>query len=148
MNLEQVKNVLQPYLEEHGLTLYDMAFKKESGYLILQVLIDKENGIDIEELAACNEFLSLKLDQLDSDMGEYMLEVSSPGAEKELRNLEEIKKHLHNYIHIEVEQMIYEGTLEEVQDQDIFIRVNAKGRFKTLKIAYDDIRFIRLAVKI
>lgn len=148
MELEQVKKVLMPYLLEHGLTLYNLSFQKESGYLILQVLIDKENGIDIEELAKCNEFLSLKLDELDADMGEYMLEVSSPGAEKELRSLEEVKQHLHAYVHVEVENMIYEGTLEDVTEDIISIRFNAKGRFKTVKIAYQDIHFIRLAVKI
>lgn len=148
MDLNQVKDLLKPYLEEHELMLYDIGFKKESGYLILQVLIDKDNGIDINELAACNEFLSLQLDQIDSDMAEYMLEVSSPGAEKELRSLEEVKKHLHEYVHIEIDQMIYEGVLENVIDSEISIKVNAKGRFKTLKISYDEIKFIRLAVKI
>ncbi len=148
LDLNQVKELLNPYLLEHHFSLYDLSFVKEAGYLILQVLIDKKGGIDIDELAECNDYLSAQLDKIDADMGEYMLEVSSPGAEKVLRSIEEIKESLHAYVHVEIENMIYEGTLEDVTDVDVTIRYNAKGRFKTIKIPYEDIKLIRLAVKI
>ncbi|MDE5566560.1 MAG: hypothetical protein K2H02_04380 [Anaeroplasmataceae bacterium] len=149
MNLEAVKELLMPYLKQHHLMLYDIAFTKEYGYLTLQVLIDKEGGIDIDDLSACNEYLSAELDKIDADMQEYMLEVSSPGAEKELRTIEEIKGAIQSYVHIEIENMIYEGILENVsEDNVISIRYNAKGRFKIAHIAYNEIKLIRLAVKI
>ncbi len=147
LDLNQVNKILDPYLVEHQLELYDISFQKEDGNLILQVLVDKSGGISIDELAECNEYLSTKLDGIDTDMPEYFLEVSSPGAEKPLRSLEEIKKNLNAFVHIELENMIYEGTLLEVKDNKIVIRFNAKGRFKTIEIPYDNIHLIRLAVK-
>ena len=121
---------------------------KEFGYLILRVSIDSKEGIDVDTLALCNEFLAVELDKIDSDMPEYMLEVCSPGAEKELRNLDEIKESISKYIHVEVEGMVYEGTLEEVSDLGIVVRYNAKGRFRKINIPHAEIKFIRLAVKI
>ena len=148
MDLHIVSEILNSYLQEHELILYDVEFVKEFGYLILRVSIDKKGGIDVDELADVNEYLSERLDKYDEDMPEYMLEVCSPGAEKPLRNLDEILEHVGSYIHIEVEGMIYEGTLEKVEDNNIFTRINAKGRFKTVAIPYDKIKNIRLAVKL
>ena len=148
MDLKKVEALLEPYLIEHELSLYSIEMVKEFGYLILRVSIDCKDGIDVDTLALCNEYLAVELDKIDKDMPEYMLEVCSPGAEKELRNLEEIKESIHKYIHVEVEGMIYEGTLEDVSETSIVVRYNAKGRFRKININLNDIKFIRLAVKI
>ena len=148
MDLKKVEELLKPYLDENGFELFDIEIVKEFGYLILRVSIDKPEGIEIDELAMCNEYLSERIDSIDSDMPEYMLEVCSPGAEKPLRNIDEIKKNIGKYVHVEVPGMIYEGSLEDMIDNQVVIRYNAKGRFKIAKLSYDEIKLIRLAVKI
>jgi len=148
MDLKVVKEILEPYLNEHNLIFYDVELVKEFGYLILRVSIDKKGGIEIDELAQVNEYLSLKIEAYDQDMPEYMLEVCSPGAEKPLRNEEEILDNIGAYIHVEVPNMVYEGTLEEYLDNKLTMRINAKGRFKKVVINYEEIKLIRLAVKI
>lgn len=148
MDLKIINEILDSYLKEHNLSLFDVELVKEFGYLILRVSIDKKGGIDVDELAKVNEYLSEKLDQYDSDMPEYMLEVCSPGAEKPLRNIDEVKEHIGSYIHVEVLNMVYEGTLENVLDNNITMKINAKGRFKKVVIQYENIKNIRLAVKI
>lgn len=148
MDLKNVEEIIKPYLKDNGLTLYAVEMVKEFGYLILRVSVDKKGGIDVDELAKVNEYLSDRLDAVDADMPEYMLEVCSPGAEKPLRNIEEIKENLGAYIHVEVLNMVYEGILENVLDNNITIKINAKGRFKTVVVQYEDIKSIRLAVKI
>ena len=149
MELSVVGEILNPYLKEHKLSLFDVELVKEFGYLILRVSIDNEEGnIDVDTLALVNEYLSEKIEAYDKDMPEYMLEVCSPGAEKPLRNEEEINKALGSYIHVEVPMMVYEGTLEENCIDSITMRINAKGRFKKVKIEKEQIKVIRLAVKI
>ena len=44
--------------------------------------------------------------------------------------------------------MIYEGVLESVNENKITLKINAKGRFKKVVLDYEDIKIIRLAVKI
>ena len=145
---EGAKEILKPFLEERGLILYDSVLVKEDGNIILRVTIDNPDGlIDIDTLAKANEYLSDRIDKYDDNMPEYMLEVSSPGAERELRNDEEIQKSINKYIHVEVENMIYEGVLLDSNSEQITIRINIKGRFKNLAINKNEIKLIRLAVK-
>ena len=148
MDLKIVEEILKPFLEEHQCKLYKVEFVKEYGYLILRVLIDKKEGIDIDTLAQANEYLSIRIDEYDKDLPEYMLEVSSPGAEKELRSIEEIKDSIDKYVHVETNELTYEGTLIDSNDEEINLRVNLKGRFKNFKIKIIDINLIRLAVKL
>ncbi|RIA78002.1 ribosome maturation factor RimP [Anaeroplasma bactoclasticum] len=148
MDLQITKTILEPFLKEHDLIFYDVELVKEFGYLILRVTLDKKGGIDVDTLGLANEYLSERIDKYDSDMPEYLLEVSSPGAEKVLRNDEEILESIGMYTHVEVENMIYEGELVEADPMSITLRINIKGRFKKMNIKKEEIKLIRLAVKI
>ncbi|MBQ9900123.1 MAG: hypothetical protein IJM36_03220 [Acholeplasmatales bacterium] len=142
------KEILKPFLEEKNLVLYDVDVVKEDGNLILRILIDNPSGlIDLNALAEANEYVSDRIDKYDADMPEYMLEVSSPGAERELRTNEDILKSIEKYIHVETPNMIYEGVLKEVSEEEIVVRINLKGRFKNQSINRKEIDLIRLAVK-
>ena len=142
------KEILKPFLEEKNLVLYDVEIVKEDGNLILRILIDNPSGlIDLNTLAEANEYVSARIDKYDGDMPEYMLEVSSPGAERELRTNEDILKSIEKYIHVETPNMIYEGVLKEVNEEEIVVRINLKGRFKNQIINRKEIKLIRLAVK-
>ena len=148
MDLKIVNNILEPFLKENELELYDVELVKEFGYLILRVSIDKAGGIDVDTLALANEYLSERIDAYDQDMPEYMLEVCSPGAEKPLKTDKDIENSLGMYVHVEVPQMIYEGTLEACDSESITIRYNAKGRFRRIVINKNEIKLLRLAVKL
>lgn len=142
------KDILEPFIKEKNLILYDSVLVKEDGNLILRVTIDnEEEKIDINTLAEANEYLSARIDKYDKDMPEYMIEVSSPGAERELKTNEDIIKSIEKYVHVEIPNMIYEGVLKEVSDDEIVVRINLKGRFKNQSIERKEIKLIRLAVK-
>lgn len=148
MDLKIIEEIFEPYLKENGLFLCDVEFVQEFGYNILRISIDKDGGIDIDDLAKANEYISVVIEKYDASLGEYMLEVSSPGAEKKLRNIDEIIDSIGLYVHVEIPNNIYEGYLESVVDDTICVKINAKGRFKRISIKYDEISLIRLAVKI
>jgi ribosome maturation factor RimP len=148
LDINICKELLIPYLNEHDLIFYSVDLVKEDGNLILRVILDKKGGIDINELGEANEYLSSKLDKYDSDMPEYFLEVSSRGAERTLDNEEEIEEAVGKYIHVKTLDMEYEGEFLENTSETITIRCNLKGRFKNFIIKKDEIKLIRLAVKI
>jgi ribosome maturation factor RimP len=148
MDINITKTILEPFCKEHDLIFYDVELVKEFGYLILRVMLDKKGGIDVDTLGLANEYLSERIDQYDQDMPEYMLEVSSPGAEKPLRNDEEIMDSLGEYVHVEVPGMIFEGTLLDADTESVTVRINIKGRFKNQMIKKEEIKLIRLAVKL
>lgn len=147
MDLNAVREILEPYIVKNDLKLYDVKWTSEYGYKILQVFVDKSGGIDTDTLALVNEYLSTELDKIDQDMGEYMLEVSSPGAEKELRNESEVLENVGEYIFVKTDELAQEGYLLSFEDGILVIRINIKGRMKNINVNYSDIKQIRLAVK-
>ena len=82
--IEQVKNAVTPVLEEMGIELVDLTFRKEGGRLMLRLLADKEGGITVDECAHINRYLSEVLDQKNIINQRYTLEVSSPGLDRPL----------------------------------------------------------------
>jgi len=148
MDLTIIKEILEPFLKENDISFYDTELVKEDGNLFLRVYLDKKGGITIDDLALANDYLSERIDKYDSDLPEYFLEVSSPGAEKKLRNYDEVKENIESYIHVELPSMIYEGVLlEALDDGTITMKINAKGRFKKVLFNYEEVKLIRLAVK-
>jgi len=148
LDINICKEILDPFLKEHDLYFYSVEFVEEFGEKILRVIIDKKGGIDLDTLGLANEYLSERLDKYDKDMPEYLLEVSSRGAERTIDNDEELNEALNKYVYIEWLDFKYEGTLIEILEDTLTLRVNLKGRFKNFKIDKKDIKFIRNAVKI
>lgn len=73
-----------PVFDELGLSVYDIEIS--SGRLL--VMVDKEGGVGLDEVARCTRELSPILDEHDPIAGRYTLEVSSPGLERRLRTVE------------------------------------------------------------
>lgn len=81
-----VKELASPILENLQLELVDIEYVKEGKNWYLRLFIDSEDGVDIEECGMVSERLSEKLDEIDPIPHNYFLEVSSPGAERPLKN--------------------------------------------------------------
>ncbi len=148
MDINICKEILKPFLDEHNLTFYSVGYVKEFGENILRVIVDSKEGIDLDTLGQANEYLSERLDKYDQDMDNYLLEVSSRGAERTLDNDDEINEAIGKYIHVELENMIYEGYLLKFCDDVLEVKINIKGRIKNIKINKNEIKLVRLAVKI
>lgn len=142
-----VSDILNDYLLEHNYKLYDVSLVKEYGELILRVLVDNDNGITVDELALINEYLSERIDDDKISDKEYMIEVSSPGAEKILKTLDDIKNSVGKYVNVTDINNTYEGYLIDVSDDLIELEINIKGRIKKIKIKLEEIKEIRLAIK-
>ncbi|MDD4595358.1 MAG: ribosome maturation factor RimP [Candidatus Izemoplasmatales bacterium] len=143
MLTDNLKPPITTHLENLGYELYDLEYVKEKQNNILRIYIDKPNGIDIDDCVTVSESLSMFLDNLDLIPDEYMLEVSSPGAERSLRNQTEIIKNIGKYIHVETDELKHDGELMSFQDGIIDLKV----RNKVIKISYQDVAAIRLAIK-
>ena len=144
MNLENIKKIIEPALATEKLSLYSLKIKQEFGMNILEVLVDGDK-LDSDTLSTVNQKIN---DLIDSELPEdYYLEVSSPGAERDIRSLEEANRFIGKYVFFKTNSMEHEGTLEKITGETLSIKVNLKGRFKTFEINYSDIIKLRLAIK-
>jgi ribosome maturation factor RimP len=78
---------LGPLLEPLGLSLYDVEFTSGT----LNVVVNKDGGVDLESLTKANRTISEWLDANDPIPGRFTLDVSSPGLERRLRTAAHFK---------------------------------------------------------
>ena len=83
---EEVERILSSFLLEKGLRIYDTVYVKEGQDKVLRVFIDREGGlVSIDECEEVSRYLSDELDREDLIEEAYILEVSSPGIERQLK---------------------------------------------------------------
>lgn len=152
--IDTVTELVKPILAEHQFELYDVEFEKEGPSWYLRVYIDKKGGITIEDCATVSDQLSTTLDSCDPDPipQAYFLEVSSPGAERPLRNEKDYERAVDDYIHVSLYQAIkgkkvYEGTLTDLSADSLTLDYLDKTRHKTIVIPRDKVAKARLAIK-
>lgn len=151
--LEEITKLIQPILEQHDVYLDDIEYVKEKNEWYLRIYIEKNNGhLDIDTCVAVSEDISAQLDEVNVIENEYYLEVSSPGAEKPLKTLAKVKENIGQYVYVKLKRPIQNmnelyGTILNVDGENIEIEYMLKNIKKKCMIEYQDIAFIRLAVK-
>lgn len=145
-----------PIIDSRDDEFVDIEYVKEKGQNYLRIYVDKDQpgGIDINEIADLSELISEKLDTMDPDPlpDPYVLEVSSPGAERPIKTDKDWEKAQDDYIHVGLYQKIdgkkiYEGTLKTYNDEQIELEIKIKTRRKTLTIPRNLIANIRFAIE-
>lgn len=151
--IDKITALIQPILEQHDVYLDDIEYVQEKNEWYLRIFIEKNNGhLDMDTCVAASEDISQKLDEADYIKNEYYLEVSSPGAEKPLKSLEKVQKSIGEYVYIQFKNPtqgmdeVY-GTILNVEGENIELQYMVKNIKKTCILQYQDIAFIRLAVK-
>ncbi len=94
---DRVKEIIMEIFEDDFFTkeqfeLKQVKFSGIPGNYKLQVFIDKPGGVTIDDCYKLNEELSVKLDVEDFISSRYILEVSSPGIDKNIPTEELFKK--------------------------------------------------------
>jgi ribosome maturation factor RimP len=146
-----VEELVTPILDDLSLELIDMEYVKEGSNWFLRVFIDKDTGVDIEECGIVSEQLSEKLDEIDPIPHNYFLEVSSPGAERPLKNEKDFMKSIGKNVYVKTYEPIdgekaFEGTLLSYSSEQLALEVTFKTRKKKVEIPADKIAIARLAV--
>ena len=128
-----VSEVLNDFLNENRLELYNVEFIKEGKDWFLRVYIDKQENQDEEYVSTddcekVSRFLSVKLDEIDPIDQNYYLEVSSPGMDRTLIEKKHYKRFSGKLVEISLYKAIdgakkYECILVGLIDGDIVIKV-------------------------
>ena len=140
--MEKLKKRFKEVVEDLGYYLYDVIYEKENGDYVLKVLIENDSFIDIDDCVKVSHVLSDELDILDPFEEAYNLEVSSSGAERELRDSSEISRAVGKTVFIKTIEQTLEGKMLSFKDG--VIEITHKN--KKIKINYIDVSYIRLTI--
>ncbi|MDD9270326.1 ribosome maturation factor RimP [Paenibacillus sp. GCM10023248] len=142
-----IEDMLKDYMEQNGFELVDVEYVKEGSNWFLRVYADKEGGIDIDDCGRISEFLSTQLDQKDPIPDAYFLEVSSPGAERPLKKVQDYYKAVNSHVFVTTYEQIegakeFEGLLLSFDEQDLVIEIGKKK----VTIPFTKVASARLAI--
>lgn len=149
---ERLRELLEPLVSSKELDLEEIEVASVGRKRVLRVVVDSDDGVDLDQIAEISRELSEKLDESDAmGEGEYTLEVGSPGAERPLTE----HRHYLRAVGRLVKFQLTEGDVEliarilEVDDEGVDLEVpGVKGRKPTARrLAFDEIAKARVEVE-
>ncbi|MCL2046372.1 MAG: ribosome maturation factor RimP [Oscillospiraceae bacterium] len=139
---EKVTELAEPIVKRHGCELWDVEYVKEAGDWYLRVYIDREDGVSIDHCEAVSRDLDPILDEHENLIpGSYTFEVSSAGAERQLRRPSDFPPFIGRYVEISLYQSkngqkAFFGNLLSYKDGDIELdEAGIHHHFKKSEIA-------------
>ena len=144
MNLDNIKENVEKYLKEKNYKLFELSYLKKDE--TLSILLDEK--LDMDELEKISNELSEYLDQFEDDFeNNYILDVSTVGVERPIRNIEEMKQAVNSYIYIKTKENEYTGTLFDFSNNTLKLEYKDKTRVLNVEFEYDKVLQARYAVK-
>jgi ribosome maturation factor RimP len=119
--------VTKELLEEEFLVDVIVAGANAAGKIL--ILIDGDNGINIDRCAEISRKTAAVLEAEDTIENPYILEVSSPGLEHPLKLLRQYKKNIGRTVKIvKADDSLIKGELIGVDEKDVTIRESKKEK--------------------
>jgi len=142
----RVFEIAAPIAADLGLEIWDIRYLKEGSDWYLRVFIDKEGGVGINDCVEMSHALDKPLDEGDFIPNAYILEVSSPGVERELTKPEHFEKMLGQPVNIKLIRPVdgrreFAGVLTAFADGEITLIVVDESE---MKINKKDTAYVRL----
>jgi ribosome maturation factor RimP len=148
--LDRIRELILPTLTFLGYELYDLTLAGSGNSTTLRVRIDRPEGVTLDDCERVSKSLGALLDQADPFPMRYELEVSSPGAERPLRNLEEYRRFVGRRANVRYRvgdsEQVAEGQLTAVSEDMIELQLGEGKHRKTVAIPLADILSARLAI--
>lgn len=137
-----IKEAIEPIINGLNYKLYDVIYEKEAGENYLRIFIDNDSTISINDCEIVNNAITDLLDEKDFIKNQYVLEVSSPGLERRIRNDEQLNSCIGEkvdaklfkkiqYVNKNIEDNTIStkeviGRLKSFDDENVYILINDK----------------------
>ena len=127
INEERIRELVEQHIQGTDTFLVDVAVKAGNA---IRIHVDTPEGISIDACVRISRFLN---EELDRDVEDYSLEVSSPGLGSPFKVKQQYEKNLGRSIDILfIDGTRTTGKLEAVSDDEVVLKV--KGDTQTIKI--------------
>ena len=131
-----------------GLELVEVQYRREQSGWVLRFIIDKQEGISLDDCVAVSREVGQLLDIEDIIDQSYNLEVSSPGLERPLKSIADFQRFVGRKARIKTLEAIggehvFIGRIKQAEGESIVLEV---GR-KELTIPFPQVAKARLEVE-
>jgi ribosome maturation factor RimP len=142
---DSIEQVLRPAASGLGLDLEDVSVSTAGRRRLLRVVVDKDGGVTLDEVAEATRLLSRELDATDV-MGEqaYTLEVTSPGLDRPLTAPRHWRRNVRRLVTVtDVEGQTITGRIVDCDEDQAGIEVDGSRR----AVRYADVVKARVQVE-
>ena len=136
---ETLRGLIEPWLNAEHVELDDLELVGSGKTRTLRILVDGENGVDIDRIAELSLGISALLDA-ETDLDDpYQLEVSSPGLERKLRTPRHYAKSIGREVSIKIRRdgttQVLKGVLDGADAGGFEVDVDGDHR----RASYDEV---------
>ena len=122
----KVEVLVSGMIEKMGYELVDVEFVKEGQNWYLRFYLDKEGGINIDDCEKASKAIEKLLDEKDPIEQAYILEVSSPGLDRQLKKDKDFVKYAGSLVDVKLYKAVdgskeFQGTLKGLEGNIIKI---------------------------
>ena len=145
---ELVAELARPIVEEQGCELWDVEYVREGSEYFLRLYLDKDGGVDILDCENVSRKVSDLLDAADPIEGSYIFEVSSAGAERQLKRPGDFEKFMGSPVLLKTYQnrdgrKEFAGVLKGYDGGAVVLEMGTKElRFEKAEIAMVRLRIV------
>jgi len=134
----QLEEQIKIAVESCDVTLYEVGTAKYQSENIYRITITKAGGIGLDTCQKVSKMISPLLDINEPMRGKYRLEVSSPGIERKLKNIDHVKASVGEKIKgKEFSTETFRGELLSVAEDETLNLKDSDG--KEFSIKYENI---------
>ncbi len=154
--INAIREMLEPTLVHMGFEVFSVEQTGQGG-ATLRVAIDKPQGVTLGDCQTVSDIVGPLLDQSELIPLAYVLEVSSPGAERPLRERSHYDRNVGKRVNVRHRvgpgEGVIEGLLARVDDQGITVegregKLGTPGKPIFVDVDWPDVIAARLAVAI
>ncbi len=136
------EKVVRPIVEGHGYSLWDVVFIKEGACWYLRILIDKPEGVSIDDCTSIDGLINAEIDKQDFIDKINFLEIGSAGLERAVRRVEQLELSIGRKIILKTYKLVEglpEKRVECVLDGFDGESITVSGSFGTARVVLADI---------
>ena len=131
--IKQVEAIVLPVIQELGLELVEVQFRREQSGWVLRLIIDKQDGVSLDDCVAVSREVGQLLDIDDFIEQSYNLEVSSPGLERPLKSMADFQRFMGRKARIKTiepidGEQVFIGRISQVEGESIVLVVGRKEK--------------------
>lgn len=125
-----IREMIAPAVEALGYQLWGIEYMSQGKHTLLRIFIDGPEGIQVDDCAKVSHQVSGILDVEDPISGEYNLEVSSPGLDRPLFELEQYQQYIGSQLKLRLRSSFegrkkFTGILAGVENDEIVLAVDS-----------------------
>ncbi|MEO3872378.1 ribosome maturation factor RimP [Nonomuraea sp. B12E4] len=142
---DHLMKLLEPVVSAEGLDLEDITVTQAGKRRLLRVIVDRDGGVSLDDVADVSQAVSTALDDDDS-MGPaaYTLEVSSPGVDRPLTEPRHWRRAAKRLVKAEMRDgSVLEGRILTADDSGVDLDIAGTAR----RLDYEDLTRGRVQVE-